>query len=595
MSVPVEEMERQRRVPVARPAVQQLALPAPTPVPAPQPGVPPTTVVPPRPDVVAVDRAGRASVASMPPRTPAAAALASAPRPSVINVNPAGVARPQYAPQATGATRLPPGVTDVSEPAATPRSAPARAAGSPAPRGLGQLGPLGRGIPVAAEGFNVVDAYQTGGADAAARQGINSAGRLAGAEIGAQIGGSLPLPGLGRPAAALLGGGVGWVAGDQLTQSQVGREAQLRGMQTQRLQDELAPRYDGRTNTVTTADGRMFGSGRPDSDPMQQVAGFIEGTAGRRVDSRYPLVNPTVAEMEALGTFGQQGGTAPAAGAAAQQLRTAPPPVNLIEPGSNTMPPTNRGPSPGERNTFTFSDGRTVDVNSYQPRAPLGQMNAQPTGAAAQLGAAPARAAGGGQGAVIGMPGSSTIERIDKAISDIGPLDRRGRRAAVSELLGLRNRVEQGGAELASVDARAAADVEQRTAASQLAAEVDREQIAATSANARRQNQQLVTGADGTTYAVNGTTLAPLTTADGQPFRAATKADNTLNQLASQLLQGQVESGMVTDPNAAAAQAAQAARALMSNLNAPAGMTYIGTQNGKPVYQNAQGQRFVGE
>ena len=52
---------------------------------------------------------------------------------------------------------------------------------------------------------------------------------------------------------------------------------------------------------------------------------------------------------------------------------------------------------------------------------------------------------------------------------------------------------------------------------------------------------------------------------------------------------------MVTDPNAAAAQAAQAARALMSNLNAPAGMTYIGTQNGKPVYQNAQGQRFVDE
>ncbi|HEY3434223.1 MAG TPA: hypothetical protein VGK41_01085, partial [Solirubrobacterales bacterium] len=77
MSVPAEEMERQRRVPVARPAVQQLALPPPTPAPAPQPGVPPTTVVPPNNNTVAVDRAGRASVATMAPtRTPAAAALA---------------------------------------------------------------------------------------------------------------------------------------------------------------------------------------------------------------------------------------------------------------------------------------------------------------------------------------------------------------------------------------------------------------------------------------------------------------------------------------------------------------------------------------
>ena len=124
---------------------------------------------------------------------------------------------------------------------------------------------------------------------------------------------------------------------------------------------------------------------------------------------------------------------------------------------------------------------------------------------------------------------------------------------------------------------------------------MDREQIASTSQNARRQTQQLVTGADGTTYAVNGTTVSPLTTTTGEQFRTATRADTGLQTLAGQLLSSSLESGLVTDPNAAAAQAANAARALQANMNAPAGMTYIGTQNGKPVYQNAQGQRFVDE
>ena len=262
------------------------------------------------------------------------------------------------------------------------------------------------------------------------------------------------------------------------------------------------------------------------------------------------------------------------------------PPVTVIEPGSNTMPPTTRGPSPGERNTFTFSDGRTVDVNSYRSPAVVGQADAY-TGAAAQLGATPARGggrSGGGQGAVIGMPGSSTIERIDRAISDIGPLDRRGRRAAVAELLGLRDRVEQGGADREQRGNTAAAEIDQRSASAQLAADVDREQIAASTANARRQTQQLVTGADGTTYAVNGTTLTPLTTGDGQPFRAATKQDSSLNELAAKLL---ADSGGMMTP----AQAATSARELQANMNAPAGFTYAGTTpDGRPQYRDAQGR-----
>ncbi len=582
MSVPVEEMERQRRVPVARPAVQQLTQ---------QPGAAFASqargeFVPVRPSVAA---------GSTPPLANTSVPVGQPGNP--VQLGEAGQ-RARASGSAAAQLRAAPAPVATPAPAA---AAPARtpaAAAVPGRFGLGKVGPAARAIPAVAEGFNVVDAYQTGGVDAAARQGVNSAGRLAGAEIGAQVGGSLPLPGWGKPAAALLGGVAGFVAGDKLTQSQVGRDAQLRDMQVQRLTDDLAPTMNA-NNTVTTSDGRMFGSGRLESDPMLQVQGYIDAQAGRRVASNYPLVNPTVAEMESLGTFTPQpqgraaGGAAPTA---AQQLGSAD--FSGVQGGS-------RG-----RLLGTFSGERTGTRNVYEGEqlAPAansqGSFNVVPAstftgGAATQLGAAPARgtgrSSGGAQGAVIGMPGASTIERIDKAIADIGPLDRRGRRAAVADLLGLRDRVEQGGADREQRGNTAAAEIDQRTAASQLAADVDREQIASTSQNARRQTQQLVTGADGTTYAVNGTTVSPLTTTTGEQFRTATRADTGLQTLAGQLLSSSLESGLVTDPNAAAAQAANAARALQANMNAPAGMTYIGTQNGKPVYQNAQGQRFVDE
>ena len=91
-------------------------------------------------------------------------------------------------------------------------------------------------------------------------------------------------------------------------------------------------------------------------------------------------------------------------------------------------------------------------------------------------------------------------------------------------------------------------------------------------------------GADGTTYAVNGTTLTPLTTGDGQPFRAAIKQDSSLNELAAKLL---ADSGGMMTP----AQAATSARELQANMNAPAGFTYAGTTpDGRPQYRDAQGR-----
>ena len=70
MSVPAEEMAR-RRVPVAQPAVQQLALPPPVQQAPAALGTPPPTTVPPSGNTVMVDSACRASVSNIQPRAPA--------------------------------------------------------------------------------------------------------------------------------------------------------------------------------------------------------------------------------------------------------------------------------------------------------------------------------------------------------------------------------------------------------------------------------------------------------------------------------------------------------------------------------------------
>ena len=115
------------------------------------------------------------------------------------------------------------------------------------------------------------------------------------------------------------------------------------------------------------------------------------------------------------------------------------------------------------------------------------------------------------------------------------------------------------------MEQRSAADVAQRTAASELAAEVDREQIAASAANQRRQTTQTITDAAGNTYAMNDGTLTPLTTPDGQPFKAATKTDNSQFDLAAKLL---ADSGGMMTPQQAAAQTRELQAAMTPGVQA---------------------------
>lgn len=184
-----------------------------------------------------------------------------------------------------------------------------------------------------------------------------------------------------------------------------------------------------------------------------------------------------------------------------------------------------------------------------------------------------------------------TIEKIDAAITQLGPIDRRGRRDALVDLLGLRSKGNAGDLDRASLEGRSAAELAQRTAAEQLGADVDRETIAANTANARRQNTQTITDEAGNVYSVDGKTLTQMTKPDGTPLVAPKgKADNSLQDAALKLLQESAAAGTPMTATDAAAQVAQVAQATQAAQSAPPGTTYAGTKDGVPVYRDAQGR-----
>ena len=582
MSVPAEEMAR-RRVPVARPAVQQLALPPPTAAPPSQLGTPPPTTVPPSGNTVMVDSAGRASVSNIQPRAPATSG----------GMADFGGQAGRAARAANAATGLPggstlaPGSTVYVDPAGTARAGVqlgeagqrARAAA-----GAPQVGPtraaaaaLGAqpAAPAAAApaGSTAFRAGQTAGNAARALSDITgTAARLGTAPVPSAPG---RLSGIGIDATARgtpRAGTGGFLAGTGILSAldSLGTPTEdyaLRtGIQNTGVGTELANRTLG---TLSDFGAALVDTGVWAGNKLGQGVQAVWPGAPEALTRQMPYLRDQFTDVQArangLGVMeGYQQPSAAALAAAPPLPGQAPAAdfsnVTASVSGGGGATPSGRGRSLG---TFTGEvfEGEEV-ARSPNARGTFNVIPAYQGTAAQQLGTAPARR---DQGFVIPRDnGRGTIERIDRAIADIGPLDRRGRRQAVVDLLGLRNRVESGDADRTSAEQRAAADVAQRTAASELAAAVDREQIEATSQNVRRQNTQTITDASGTTYAVNGTTLTPLTTPDGQPFRSATRTDNTIQNLAAELLQSSMASGPVEDPNAAAQQAAAAARALQS-------------------------------
>lgn len=110
----------------------------------------------------------------------------------------------------------------VRNPLNTAKSARATVnAGSKAVAGSKALGFAGRAATVAAvaiEGYNVYDAYQTGGKHAAVKQGVKSGTALAGAWAGAKLGAAIGAWGgpIGAGAGALIGGAIGYFGGSWL-------------------------------------------------------------------------------------------------------------------------------------------------------------------------------------------------------------------------------------------------------------------------------------------------------------------------------------------------------------------------------------------
>mgnify|MGYP001180474817 CR=1 FL=1 len=228
------------------------------------------------------------------------------------------------------------------------------------------------------EAKNVYDAYQSGGVDAAVPEAVMGATRLASAKLGASAGAALPLPGWGKPVAAGIGGVVGYMAPDAVGNSEFakekGRESALRGAFSSRLDRDFVPKFDPRANTITTSDGRVFGSGRLESNPHLQYQGYLDAKAGQAVDSKEPLMNPTVAELDAIGALRPREAPAPTA----ESTDSA---VGAPRPGE---PPDMSSAPADVRTSSAGAPAVPVQSDSYQSRrlaemgVPVDQQNLAP-------------------------------------------------------------------------------------------------------------------------------------------------------------------------------------------------------------------------
>lgn len=599
MSVPADQMDARRRIPVARPAVQQLALPAPpAPPPAPQLGTPATTVVPPSGDTIAVDRAGRASVSNIQPRTPATAAAQLGGRPGTIYVTPEGTAsnnvfeaRSAAVRERMAAGRPPPTAAPLTTPGPTPATAAAQLRGAPAAApvasGAGQeisaarrLGQVARPVAQVAEKVlapirpianavgksgvlgGLATAVKTAGTttpEFADRFGVDNptslVGDLAVRAAGAATEGAALLPDLAIGAGNLIGRGVkaafpnapDWLTAQAPTMSDLYDNSAMRT----RIQREAA------ANDGVVPAGIALAMG-PNGELPKALPEVTTPTAQQQL-----------------------------AGARPAPATTANPPQSKPQ---SQQPQAADSPATAQSDVVGEINGRKI-TRAESDR--LSKQNVVPgyTGNAAEQLRGPRDT-----GPRVFMPKGddrATIEKIDKAISDLGPLDRRGKRQALVDLLGLRQRGVASDLDRGSLDGRSAAEIAQRDAASQLGADVDREQIAATAANARRQNTQTIADAKGNVYAVEGTTLAPLTTPSGEQLRGAvatSKQDTGLQDAAMKLIEQSAAAGVPLDPNAAVA----AVRQVQAAMAAPPGMIPAGTSpDGKPIYKDAQGRTFT--
>lgn len=466
------------------------------------------------------------------------------------------------------------------------------------PRSGRAAGALAGGL----EAINVAQTARESGVGPAVQAAKEGGVRLATGQLGATVGGRL-----GGGVGAVTGGIAGYLAGDALADTEL-----VQG-------NALVDAFQARREEELRAAGVQQGGGG--MSMIDTTASMARAGARRDVANRAPLFNPTVEELGAIGALRQPGAaTGPAAAALAVPTATAAPTTGGQRPRANFVDETGDAPPAGGGDVVGTFNGRSItraEANDLAGRLNGGTGNGlqggNPTGVRAPA-AADALATGTRQGpasrAVAASIGGTSdtqsfVEKIDRQIADLGPLNMRSKRQLVADLLGLQGRaIGQQAGDAAATD-RQAAELDARAASDALRADVDREQIAASDRTARRQTTQTITAEDGTIYSVDGTTLTPLQDQQGQRVRAprtASQRDNTQATIAAKLLEGLVPYGATPEQiQQGVQQANQAAAALVAGSTAasanaaPQGYTQIGTSGGKPVYRDAAGNTFIDE
>lgn len=320
-------------------------------------------------------------------------------------------------------------------------------------------------------------------------------------------------------------------------------------------------------------------------DTGLDIANMVRGVAGAQPLESFASLNgikpvgaPAGAAAEALPANAGASPVPSAATALAAAPAAAGRQAIMVDPDNPaTQPPARAGGGDviGQFNGRNITRAQADQIGSRLGRADSNQSqtgqvtteNLPASPAAQQMARLAGRMSAGAQGAVIRA--ESDDAQIDRAIADLGPLNMRSKRSAVVELLGLKQRGREGAANRDAAATNQANELAQRSAAQMLAGEVDLAQTEAQQRTQRRQNTQTITGADGTVYSVNGNTLQPLTTSDGQPFRTATKLDDTQQKIAAGLLESLIPPGATPDQvNQAVNTANTAAKRLASGETA---------------------------
>jgi hypothetical protein len=295
------------------------------------------------------------------------------------------------------------------------------------------------------------------------------------------------------------------------------------------------------------------------------------------------------------------------------------------------VPTTLRDASGAGAGHFIGKDGRkTVNTNG-SINEPNGTVTgvAATNGLAVQPGAvAPTLAQPDYQAPSVNLGGNTfaaeaerkaRIQTVNDELFKLGTLDSRAKRDLYLHLQGQlqdltgkaydqAGRLAEAGASLQNQGNIAAMDVNAR--AGEGAA--DRQQRA-TEATLTRENQpNIVTGADGTAYQLQGGKVVPVTGTDGQPFKPApTRADVSGQVTDQDKLKSfdeerkAVAAGALTPEAATTALAAYDASAngqqrlkylgSQQGNDAPPGYTQVGTKAGKRVYRDAAGNTHIDE